>query len=117
MRRLSPAPPRAVYISPIWTLRRWPWVRLPALLAFDGLREPWGLIAEAVRAYWEAGAVRIVRHAAAARQDLETPVIAPETTLALAGARDSLVDRERLAELGMQVRQIEGGHGVVWSNP
>ena len=117
VRRLAPVPPRAVYISPIWTLRRWPWVRLPALLALNGLREPWPLIAEAIRAYWEAGAVRIVKHAAAARRDLEASVIATERTLALDGARDSLVDRERLAEMGVRMREIEGGHGVVWSNP
>ena len=117
VRRLAPAPPLAVHIAPVWTLRPWPWVRLPARLAFDGLREPWGLLAEAARAYWDAGAIRIVRHAAAARRDLDSEILAPERTLAVAGRRDPLVDRTRLAALNVPTREIEGGHGIVWTNP
>jgi pimeloyl-ACP methyl ester carboxylesterase len=116
VRRLAPSLPAAIHIAPIWTRRRWPWVRLPALLALDGLREPWGLIAEAARAYWDAGGIRIVTHAAAARRDLDCPVT-PQQALAIAGRRDALVDRARLAALKVPVREIDGGHGIVWTNP
>ncbi len=116
-RRADREPRRAIHIDPVWTRRRGAMLRLPSLLALDALREPWGLVAEAARAYWEAGAIRIVRKALAARRDLAAPVVAPERTLAIVGRGDLLVDRARLAELNVPIREVDGGHGVVWSNP
>lgn len=117
VRRAAPDPPRAVWVAPVWTRRRAAVVRLPLLLALGAFREPWGLVAEAVRAYWDAGAARVVRKAFAARRDLAEAVVAPERTLAVFGSRDRLVDRGRLAELGVACRENEGGHGVIWSHP
>ncbi len=104
----------AIHVGPIWTERPLPWVRLPALLARDALHEPWSLIAEAVRAYWESGLLVIFRHTAGSCRDLGS---VPSGGLAVAGDRDPLVDRDRIAEIAMPFRRIEGGHGAVWSHP
>lgn len=106
----------SVHVSPIWTRRRLPWLRLPLLLALDALHEPRKLIGEAIRAYWDAGLLRIVRHASAVAKEIgREPVTS--AAVAVIGSRDPLVDRERLAEVGMPIVEIEGGHGLVWSNP
>jgi pimeloyl-ACP methyl ester carboxylesterase len=117
VRRASPVPPRAIYVAPVWTRKPLPLLRLPSLLALDGLREPWALVAEAVRAYWEAGAIRIIAQVGAARRDLRAAAVGPESALAIAGTRDRLVDRARLAEMRIPLREIPGGHGVIWSHP
>lgn len=111
-----PAIRSSVHVSPVWTRRRLPWLRLPLLLAWDALREPRSLIAEAIRAYWDAGLLRIVRHASVVAKELAREPVT-SSALAVIGSRDALVDRERLAEVRMPIVEIEGAHGLVWSNP
>ncbi|MFN2443723.1 MAG: alpha/beta fold hydrolase [Thermoanaerobaculia bacterium] len=104
----------AVHIAPIWTRRSWPWIRLPLLLAVDGTREPWALFAEAISAYWDSGLLPIVAHARAAREALAE---VPADALFLGGARDPMIDRPRLRELGAELELVPGAHGVAFSNP
>ena len=104
----------AVQIAPIWTRSAWPFVRLPLLLALDGTREPWSLFAEAIHAYWDSGLLRLVAHIRAAREVLAE---VPADGVFLGGARDPMIDRDRLEELGVNLKLVPGAHGVAFSNP
>jgi pimeloyl-ACP methyl ester carboxylesterase len=104
----------AVHIAPIWTRSAWPWVRLPLLLAVDGTREPWSLFAEAIHAYWDSGLLRLVAHIRAAREVLAE---VPADGVFLGGERDPMIDRERLEEVGADLKLVPGAHGVAFSNP
>ncbi|HVR43262.1 MAG TPA: alpha/beta fold hydrolase [Thermoanaerobaculia bacterium] len=108
---------RALWVAPLWTGRRLPWLGFAALLVADASREPWSLVGEAARAYWDAGLLRIFRHARAARETLALPPATGVRALVLAGARDPMVDRPHLAALGLPLLELPGAHGIVWSHP
>lgn len=109
--------PRAVFLSPVWTRRSWPWVRLPLLLAFDATREPFPLIAEAVRAYWASGLLTIARDVFAYRRRIEELPLPRAHDTIVFGARDPLVDRGYVAESRLPVREIGAAHGAPFSAP
>jgi pimeloyl-ACP methyl ester carboxylesterase len=98
---------RAIYIGPVWTRRGL--VRVFAAIVIDALREPFALYRFVARAYWRTGVWRWWRTWCRYADDVAGDV--PAGGVFLAGARDPIVDRARVA-----VREVAGAHACQFSN-
>ena len=104
---------RAIHIAPVWSSRP----RVLALFVFialDGLRESTGLLLRVLRAYFDAGLIRIWRDSRNYLADASRPRRLPANALIIAGTRDPLMDWETLERMGRVIR-TEGPHGLVYS--
>jgi pimeloyl-ACP methyl ester carboxylesterase len=98
-----------VHIGPLWTRRRYPLVRLFAMLALDAIREPLRLYRFVIPAYWRTGVWRWCASLWRSRKDLR---VSPGTGIILAGRRDPLPDRT-----AMPMAHIGGAHACHFSHP
>ncbi|HUO84077.1 MAG TPA: alpha/beta fold hydrolase [Thermoanaerobaculia bacterium] len=104
-------------VSPIWSREPHRQLSLPLQIALDGLREPYALIALAVRSYWDSGLLRIVRSFLDYSGDASTvPESLPPEARIVIGETDPLLDRECLKDLGAKTIEIDGAHGIVYSS-
>lgn len=100
----------AVHIGPLWTKRRYPLVRMFAMLALDAFREPLRIYRFVIPAYWRAGIWRWCASLWRSRQDFGAPV--PSPAHLLAGERDPLPDRD-----AVPVDHVKGAHACHFSHP
>jgi pimeloyl-ACP methyl ester carboxylesterase len=98
---------QAVMVGPLWTTKHW--MRIFAMLTLDAFREPLGLYRYVIPSYWDTGVVRWWRTWRRYIPDLASP---PPPALVLAGERDPIPDRDRVA-----VVTVPGAHACVYSHP
>jgi pimeloyl-ACP methyl ester carboxylesterase len=100
---------KAVHVGPLWTRTPIPSLRLMAMLALDGLREPMPLYRYVLPAYWRVGIARWwltwLRYA----RDVAAE---PPAHLMIAGERDPIPDRRRVT-----VVTVPGAHACNVSHP
>lgn len=102
----------AVYVGPIWNMRRAPALYLPVALLADVFRERPRLWLDAATDYWRTG---LWRWFGTMRYFLGDSRRAPEYRdgCVVFGARDPLPDRSALRHWFADVNEIPGAHGVI----
>jgi pimeloyl-ACP methyl ester carboxylesterase len=107
----------ALFVGPIWSDAPLSLLHLAQGILRDATREPPGLFLIALRSWWDAGLVRFVRsflhHARHADEVRELPL----RTGIVIGKDDPVVDREYLASIDEDLREIPGAHGIVHTHP
>jgi pimeloyl-ACP methyl ester carboxylesterase len=98
-----------VMVGPLWSERSLPQLRTFANLALDAFREPFALFRYVIAAYWRTG---IARWWLTWRRFLPAVGETPPKALFIAGKRDPIPDRTRVA-----IVHVEGAHACVFSHP
>jgi pimeloyl-ACP methyl ester carboxylesterase len=99
----------AAHIGPLWTKRRYPLVRLFAMLVLDAIREPLQLYRFVIPSYWRTGIWRWCTSLWKSRKDLHAD---PGAGMILAGRRDPLPDRTAI-----RTSPVDGAHACHFSDP
>lgn len=102
---------RTVVVGPLWTKTRHPHVRMSAMLALGGTREPLRLYRYLIPAYWRTGAARWLMTWRRYVHDLACDA-APRDAVVIAGVRDPLTDRRCVTP-----QHVGGAHACIVSNP
>ncbi|HEX8620100.1 MAG TPA: alpha/beta fold hydrolase [Thermoanaerobaculia bacterium] len=99
----------AVLVGPLWSRKRHAQLRVFAMLALDGLREPFGLYRYVIPAYLRAGVPRWLMTWRRFYADIRTTP--PPRGIYIAGARDPIPDRTCI-----QATNVPGAHACVFSH-
>ena len=99
----------AAHVGPLWSVHRYPLVRMFWMLALDALREPLRLYRFVIPAYWRTGVWRWGVSLWRSRSDFHAE---PGSGTIIAGRRDPLPDRNALS-----MTHVEGAHACHFSHP
>ena len=97
-----------VHIGPLWTIERWPLMRMFLMLALDAFREPLRLYRYVLPAYWRTGLWRWAISLWRSRHDVRHAA----SGAMLAGERDPLPDRR-----AVPLQHVPGAHACHFSHP
>ncbi|MBW3671716.1 MAG: alpha/beta fold hydrolase [Acidobacteria bacterium] len=110
---------QAVFVSPVWNRERLPPLWLVEGIVRDAPKDSPHLLLIALRAYWEAGLLRIVRAFFWYTEDAATVENLPENSMIIYGESDPMIHRDFVETMGVDVHVVQknAAHGVVFTHP
>lgn len=109
---------QAVFVSPVWNRERLPPLWLLEGIVRDAPKDSPHLLLIALRAYWDAGLIRIVRGFLWYTEDAVRVGRLPENSMIIYGESDPMIHRDFVETMGVDVHVVQdAAHGVVFTHP